>query len=101
MHGGISTKKISPLDDRVVIKPQMAPEKSPNGIIIPDAAKKAPAIGLVIAVGPGRIDNGERMDVQVETGDTVVYSKYAGTEIEYEGDKVLILSESEILAKIG
>jgi chaperonin GroES len=89
-----------PLDDRVIVKPQEAQKQTPGGIIIPDGAKKVPARGTVIATGPGRLENGSRLPMQVRNGDTVVYSKYAGTEIDEGEDSVLILSESDILATV-
>jgi chaperonin GroES len=90
-----------PLDDRVIVKPQEAQKESPAGIILPESAKKAPARGTVLKVGPGRLSDGGRTVMQVRKGDTVVYSKYAGTEIEENGQTVLILSESDILATVG
>lgn len=85
---------IKPLADRVVIKPAVAEEKSQGGIIIPDTAKEKPLKGKVIAVGKGTKDQA----MELKVGDQVLYGKYAGTEIEIEGAKVLIMRESDVLA---
>ncbi len=85
---------IKPLADRVVIKPAVAEEKSQGGIIIPDTAKEKPLKGEVIAVGKGTKDQA----MELKVGDQVLYGKYAGTEIEVEGEKVLIMRESRVLA---
>ncbi len=85
---------ITPLADRVIVQPAVAEEKTAGGIIIPDTAKEKPQRGKIIAVGPGKPD--EPMTVKV--GDTVLYGKYAGTEIEVEGKDVLIMRESDIFA---
>ncbi|WP_025842649.1 co-chaperone GroES [Porphyromonas gingivicanis] len=85
---------IKPLADRVVIKPAVAEEKSQGGIIIPDTAKEKPLKGEVVAVGKGTKDQA----MELKVGDQVLYGKYAGTEIEIEGAKVLIMRESDVLA---
>jgi chaperonin GroES len=85
---------ITPLHDRVIVKPAAAEEKSAGGIIIPDTAKEKPSRGLVLAAGPGKKDE----PVTVKAGDTVLYSKYAGTEIQIEGVEYMIMRESDILA---
>lgn len=85
---------ISPLHDRVIVKPAAAEEKTASGIIIPDTAKEKPQRGTVIAAGPGKKDE----PTTVKTGDTVLYSKYAGTEISIEGEDYLIMRESDLLA---
>lgn len=85
---------IKPLADRVVIKPAVAEEKSQGGIIIPDTAKEKPLKGEVIAVGKGTKDQA----MELKVGDQVLYGKYAGTEIEVEGEKVLIMRENDVLA---
>jgi chaperonin GroES len=92
----MATKKlnITPLHDRVIVKPAAAEEKSAGGIIIPDTAKEKPQRGTVLAAGPGKKDE----PVTVKTGDTVLYGKYAGTEITIEGQDYLIMRESDILA---
>ena len=91
-------KKIRPLGDRVIVK-AMTQETSKSGIIIPDTAKEKPQQGKVVAVGPGRLsENGERLSPEVKSGDVVLFGKYSGTEIEVDGDELLILRESDILA---
>jgi chaperonin GroES len=93
--------KIRPLDDRVVVEPIAAEEKTAGGIVLPDTAKEKPQRGTVIAVGPGRLlDNGKRGELSVAVGDEVIYGKYGGTDIEVGGDEVKILRESDILAKV-
>jgi chaperonin GroES len=90
--------KLRPLDDRVVIKQSEAEEKTSGGIILPDTAKEKPQIGKVIAVGPGKIlDNGKRAEMSVKKNDTVIYAKYMGNDIEIDGEKYVILKESDIL----
>lgn len=92
---------IKPLEDRVLVKPIENESKTASGIYLPESAKEKPVRGEVIAVGPGkRLDNGQRGQMSVTKGDTVVYGKYAGTEVELKGDKVLILRESELLGVI-
>jgi chaperonin GroES len=93
---------IRPLGDKVVVKPSEAEETSAGGIILPDAARQKPQEGKVIAVGNGRLlDNGERHTLTVKEGDTVVYSKYGGTEFKLGGDTVVILDEDQIYAIRG
>lgn len=92
---------VKPLEDRVLIKPIEPETKTASGIYLPDAAKEKPVRGEVIATGPGkRLENGQRATMSVKKGDTVVYGKYAGTEVEIKGDKHLILRESELLGVI-
>ena len=88
--------KIKPLADRVLIEPASAEEKTAGGIIIPDTAKEKPQKGTIVAVGPGTDDQ----KMTVKTGDTVLYGKYSGTEISYEGKDYLIMKESDIYAVI-
>jgi chaperonin GroES len=88
--------KIKPLADRVVVKPAPAEEKTASGIIIPDTAKEKPQRGTIVAVGPGKKDE----VVTVKVGDTVLYGKYAGTEINIDGEDYLIMRESDIFAVI-
>jgi chaperonin GroES len=89
---------IRPLEDRVLVKPIEAESKTASGIYLPETAKEKPVRGEVIAVGPGkRLDNGKRAEMSVKIGDTVVYGKYAGTEVEIKNNKHLILRESELL----
>lgn len=87
---------ITPLHDRVIVEPAAAEEKTASGIIIPDSAKEKPQRGIVVAAGPGKKDE----PMSVKTGDTVLYGKYAGTEISLEGSDFLIMRESDILAVI-
>ncbi len=92
---------IRPLDDRVVIEPLEAEEKTQGGIVLPDSAKEKPTKGKVVSVGEGKLlDNGERAALLVKKGDQVLYGKYAGTEITVGGKDYLILKENDILAKI-
>jgi chaperonin GroES len=93
--------KIRPLDDRVVVEPVAAEEKTAGGIVLPDSAKEKPQRGKVVAVGPGKLlDNGQRAQLSVVVGDEVIYGKYGGTDIEVNGEEVKILRESDILAKV-
>ena len=92
--------KLQPLADRVVIKPMPREDTTKGGIILPDTAKEKPMEGKVLAVGPGTLtDEGKRVPLDVKVGDTVVYAKYAGTEIKEDGEELIILRESDILAK--
>lgn len=95
--------KIKPLADKVIVKPSESSEnKTPGGIIIPDTAKEKPQEGKIVAVGPGRTDdNGKIIPMNVKVGEKVLYSKYGGSELKYEGEEYLIMSESDILAVIG
>jgi len=91
--------KIVPIGDRIVVKIEENEERTKSGIVLPDTAKEKPQKGKVVAVGSGRLlDNGKRAELEVKEGDTVVFSKYAGTEIKLDGEKYLILSESDVLA---
>lgn len=92
--------KLVPLDDKVVLKKLQAEETTKSGIVLTGQDKEKPAQGEVIAVGPGGLVDGKEVKMQVKAGDKVVYSKYAGTEVELEGDKFLIVKQSEILAVI-
>ncbi|PIU23489.1 MAG: co-chaperone GroES [Chloroflexi bacterium CG_4_9_14_3_um_filter_45_9] len=92
--------KIVPLGDRVVIKAVPKEEVSKGGIVLPDTAKEKPQEGEIIAVGPGRLtDEGQRIAMEVKVGDRVIYSKYAGTEFKPEEEELIIMRESDILAK--
>jgi chaperonin GroES len=95
--------KLHPLEDRIVVRPGESEETTASGLVIPDTAKEKPQQGEVIAVGPGRRaeNTGELVPVDVAAGDTVVYSKYGGTEILFEGEDLLILSSRDVLAKIS
>jgi len=91
--------KMIPLGDRVIVRLLEQEEKKKGGIIIPDTAKERPSEGVVIAVGKGRRNTtGERMELEVKKGDRVLFSKYAGTEIEIESSKCLVMKEEDILA---
>lgn len=93
--------KLKPLGNRVVIEPMEEEEITSGGIVLPETAKEKPQKGIVKAVGPGeRDDNGKRIEMDVKEGDTVLFAKYAGTEIKVEGKKILILRESDLLAII-
>ena len=93
--------RIRPLDDRVVVEPLEAEEKTAGGILLPDTAKQKPQRGRVLAVGPGKLrDTGERTPVSVVKGDEVLYGRYGGNDIEMDGREIKILRESDILAKI-
>ena len=94
---------LKPLDDRIVVKPNEAEQTTASGLVIPDTAKEKPQQGEVLAVGPGRRaeNNGELVPIDLSEGDTVVYSKYGGTEITVDGEDLLILSSRDVLAKVG
>ncbi|HEY9390538.1 MAG TPA: co-chaperone GroES [Mycobacteriales bacterium] len=92
---------IKPLEDRIVVQANEAETTTASGIVIPDTAKEKPQEGSVIAVGPGRFDDkGKRIPVDVKVGDTVLYSKYGGTEVKYAGEEYLVLSARDVLAVI-
>lgn len=90
--------KLRPLQDRVIVKQSEAEEKTKSGILLPDTAKEKPTKGKVIAAGPGKLDDkGKPMELGVRVGDTVYYGKYSGTDVEVEGEKYVILRETDIL----
>ena len=92
---------IKPLADRIVIRQVEAEQTTASGLVIPDTAKEKPQEGEVIAVGPGRVDdNGNRIPVDVKVGDVVIYSRYGGTEVKYEGQEFQILSSRDVLAVV-
>lgn len=92
--------KIKPLGDRVVIKPIPKEEVSKGGIVIPDIAKEKPQEGKIVAIGPGKLsEDGKRIAMEVKVGDKVIYSKYAGTEFKLDDEELVIMRESDILAK--
>jgi len=94
--------KIKPLHDRVIVKRLEVAEKTKGGIIIPDSAKETPDEGKIIAAGPGRRDEqGKVQPLDVKTGDTILFSKYAGTEIKVEGEELIIMREDDILGIVG
>ncbi len=94
---------LKPLDDRIVVKANEAEERTASGLVIPDTAKEKPQQGSVLAVGPGRRSeqSGELIPLDVKVGDTVVYSKYGGTEITVEGEDLLILTSRDVLAIVA
>jgi chaperonin GroES len=95
-------RKLQPLGDRIVVKAAEQESQTKSGLFIPDGAKERPQEGSVLAVGPGRMtDEGKRIDMEIAVGDTVVYSKFAGTEFTEDGDELLILTERDILAKVS
>ncbi len=90
---------LKPLGDRLVVKPLEGEEVTPSGIVLPETAKEKPQKGEVLSVGPGaRDDDGKRIEMDVSVGDMVLFAKYGGTEIKMDGDKLLILRESDVLA---
>ena len=94
--------KLKPLGDRLIVKPIEEEETTASGIVLPDTAKEKPQKGKVIAVGDGPVgENGSRRALDVAEGDEVLYSKYGGTEVTVEGDELLVLRESDVLAKVG
>jgi len=92
---------LRPLDDRIVVEPLEAEEKTAGGIVLPDTAKEKPQRGTVLAVGPGKLlDSGQRAEISVGVGDEVIYGKYSGSEVEVDGRELKILRESDVLAKV-
>jgi chaperonin GroES len=90
---------IKPIDDRIVVKGLEAEEKTAGGILLPDTAKEKPQKGTVLAVGPGRLnDDGKRLPLDVKPGDTVLFGKYAGSDVKWNGEELKILRENEVLA---
>ena len=92
---------LEPLEDRVVVKASEGEDVTPSGLVIPDTAKERPQEGEVIAVGPGRFEEGNRIPMDVKVGDKVIYSKYGGTEVKIDGVEYLILSARDVLAVRG
>lgn len=90
--------KLKPLGDRVVIKQVEAEEKTKSGIILTSQAQEKPQEAVVVAVGPGTVKDGEKVPMEVKEGDKVIYSKYAGTQVKFEGEELIIVKESDILA---
>jgi chaperonin GroES len=93
--------KVQPLADRVVVKALEEAEQMRGGLYIPDTAKEKPQQGEVVAVGPGRFEEGNRVPMDVKVGDKVLYGKYSGTEVTVDGEQYLILRESDVLAVVG
>jgi len=92
--------KLKPLGDRVLVQPVEEEETTASGIVLPDTAKEKPQKGKVLAVGDGNLEDGKRVPLDVTAGDEVLYSKYGGTEITVDGDDLLVLRESDVLAKV-
>jgi chaperonin GroES len=93
--------KVHPLADRVAIRPLEETEQMRGGLYIPDTAKEKPQQGEVVAVGPGRVEKGEKIPLELKVGDRVLYGKYSGTEVKIDDEDILIIKESDVLAKIG
>lgn len=94
--------KLKPLEDRVIVKTVESEDVTASGIVLPDSAQEKPQRGKVVAVGDGRLDdNGKRIPIDVKKGDEVIYSKYGGTEVKVEGEELLIMKVSDILAKVA
>lgn len=92
---------LKPLGDRVIVKPSESEAKTKSGIVLPDSAKEKPQEGKVVAVGSGKYEEGERIPLEVKTGDKIIYSKYGGTEVKVDDVEYLILSERDILAVVS
>jgi chaperonin GroES len=93
--------KLKPLDERIVVEPVEAEEKTAGGIVLPDTAQEKPQRGTVLAIGPGKLlESGERAALSVARGDEVIYGKYSGSDIEIDGRELKILRESDVLAKV-
>ena len=96
-----ASSKLVPLHDRIVIRPVVQEETLASGIVIPDTAKEKPQQGVVIAVGPGRLDdNGKRIQMDLRVGDRVLYAKYTGQEVKIDREELIVLSEKDVLAKV-
>lgn len=90
---------LKPLGDRVVVQPRKKEEMTSSGLVLPDTASEKPQEGSVLAVGPGRVlDNGKRVEMEVKSGDTVLFAKYAGTEVKLDGEEYLVIREADLLA---
>jgi len=100
----IATKtrlKILPLADRVAIRPMEETEAMKGGLYIPDTAKEKPIQGEVIAVGPGRVEKGQHVPMELKVGDRVVYGKYTGSQVELEDEEIILIKESDVIAKLS
>ena len=91
---------IKPLEDRILVKTVEAEQTTASGLVIPDTAKEKPQEGEVLAVGPGRFEDGQRLPRDIQVGDKVIYSKYGGTEVKYDGQEYLLLSARDVLAVV-
>jgi chaperonin GroES len=97
----MSKLNLRPLDDRVVVQPNEAEETTAGGIVLPDSAKEKPLRGTVVAIGPGKLlDSGNRGEMSVDKGDTVIYGRYGGSDVEVDGQEMKTLRESDILARV-
>ena len=96
--GTLTKVAIKPLEDRIVVQASEAETTTASGLVIPDTAKEKPQEGTVLAVGPGRFEDGARVPLDVKVGDKVLYSKYGGTEVKYNGEDYLVLSARDVLA---
>lgn len=92
--------KLKPLGDKVVVRPKAAEEKTKSGIVLPETAKEKPQEGEIVAVGPGKTEEGKKVPLEVKVGDKVIYPQYGHTEIKVDNEELLILSESDILAVV-
>ena len=100
-NGSRGSSKLVPLQDRIVIKPVVQEEVLASGIVIPDTAKEKPQQGVVIAVGPGKLDdNGKRVPMDVRQGDRVLYAKYTGQEVKIDNEELIVIAEKDVLAKV-
>ena len=93
--------KVLPLADRVAIRPIEETEAMKGGLYIPDTAKEKPIQGEVIAVGPGRMEKGQRVPMELKVGDRVVYGKYSGTQVELDGEEIILIKEADVIAKLA
>ena len=93
--------KVFPLADRVAIRPMEETDTMKGGLYIPDTAKEKPIQGDVIAVGPGRMEKGEKVPMELKVGDRVVYGKYSGTQVELEGEEIILIKEADVIAKLS
>ena len=99
-NDGVTIAKEIELEDRIVVTVLESEQTTASGIVIPDTAKEKPQEGTVLAVGPGRFENGQRLPLDIQEGDTVIFSKYGGTEVKYAGEEYLVLSARDVLAVI-
>lgn len=97
----MANTNIKPLSDRVLVQPKPAEDKTDSGIIIPDSAKEKPQKGTIKAKGPGKVENGSKIEMTVSEGDTVLYGKYSGTEVTLDGEEYLIMREDDILGIVS
>ena len=96
----MASVNIKPLEDKILVQANEAETTTASGLVIPDTAKEKPQEGTVLAVGPGRFENGTRLPLDIQVGDTVIYSKYGGTEVKYNNEDYLVLSSRDVLAVI-